>query len=475
MKTRDCTLALAVTTVALTGCFETQRDETFEDTVTLDDVEVRILHAVEDAPTVNVLVDDERKVSDLGFLQAPTESIEAGTRRLSLEGLIGLDSVELLLESVELEFEEGRRYDILIGGRLDEDSVEVVVLGLDDEPFPPEDDDEDADEDARDPVRVRAVHMAGGVDAVDVFLTEYGASLDEPVGTLSFTEGSGAIELEPGLFRIRLTEPGNTENILYDSGDDTLVNLAEGHDLLFAVVGNTGVDADSPVSVVRVDGSKVDEYFHKEQRGGFQYVHNARGLGPVDISAQGGKGADDLEYTQVQPGAGIGDYDFSIRSARDVIVTKDNDDELKRNLKINRGRSRTVMLLGDVQNGGEEEILSFRNEDRRVSTNARLRVVHGAEAMGDVDVYLLPGGTDIAEEGVLTDPILSGFGFRKGSAYLPIPEGNYEFVVTEAGAPSNTAIEQSLELDAGGIYRIITSDSDDESNRLLLGDNPLPE
>lgn len=40
---------LVAMTLGLGGCFVSQRDETYGDTVVLDDVDVRVLHAVTDA------------------------------------------------------------------------------------------------------------------------------------------------------------------------------------------------------------------------------------------------------------------------------------------------------------------------------------------------------------------------------------------------------------------------------------------
>ncbi|TDT43133.1 uncharacterized protein DUF4397 [Halospina denitrificans] len=489
------TLTLVVVMAAgLGGCFESQRDETFEDTVVLDDVDVRVLNAMADAPELTLDVDDEARAEALGYAETGDFTLPANHYRFRVRGDTGHETLATLLDGAQDNLEEDKRYDLILTGHLNNDSQQVVLFGEDDETFEGETQEErDAENEENDPetddspleqVRLRAAHLIQGADPVDLYLDdEPGQALDgdrEPDATLGFASRSEPLLVEKGVYRLRLTEAGNQQNVIYDSG--SRLDFEMDQDLLLAAVPNTGIDnADHPVSLVVLDELETRVFPHNDQQGGIQFVHAAEGLeDPVDVLVDETVLADEVVFPDVEPGSGPLGYELSSANDYEVEVidsaTAEDDDPpppvANKNVRVNRGRGLSAVLVESEEDPASEEIIVLNNDDRPVVTNARVRVVHAAGGIRDknVDIYVLPPDQSLSEDGTVQEPWVSGLGYLGRSGYRPVPENtDYKLVVTASGDSEDRLLEESpISLENGGNYRLIISGDDGTSDPVHL-------
>jgi hypothetical protein len=79
--------------------------------------------------------------------------------------------------------------------------------------------------------------------------------------------------------------------------------------------------------------------------------------------------------------------------------------------------------------------------------NIKLRLVHGAPNVGEVDVYITAPGADIGAE----TPALTAVPFKGASGYLEVPAGQYQVRVTPTGTKTVAIDTGALTFTAGQI------------------------
>jgi Domain of unknown function (DUF4397) len=90
------------------------------------------------------------------------------------------------------------------------------------------------------------------------------------------------------------------------------------------------------------------------------------------------------------------------------------------------------------------------------SGKAKVRVIHAAPSAGNVDVYIVPPGTDITT----VSPTLSNVAFEAASGYLSVDPATYEVVVTPAGNNTVIAIDvPNFTVAAGQIRSAVALDA----------------
>ena len=175
------TLAAAVfggMVVVSAGVAAAQEDQT--------DAEVRVIHAVPDAPAVDVYVDDELVYEDIEFgEESEYETVATGTQNVTVTPA---NASETVVFEGEVEVEPGQA-TVAVGGELTEGGENISTVAL----------TEDADP-ADNESAVRLAHLAPDAPAVDVTVAESGDVLFDDVEFGNATEyetvPAGEYELE---------------------------------------------------------------------------------------------------------------------------------------------------------------------------------------------------------------------------------------------------------------------------------------
>jgi len=477
---------LVAVTLGLSGCFESQRDETFNDTVVGDDVDVRVLHAVTDAPSLRLEAGGEVRAETLDYGKVATFSLPANHHRFEAAGYTGREAPEPLLDNLEGNLTEGMRHDLLLAGSLADDSARAILLEQDDEPFDPEDEEDeedngegdgeaDSDEDEPDrDVRFRAAHLAPDTGAVDLYLG--GDTSGSPDATLSYGNASEAVRVQSGVYRVQITWAGESDAI-YDS--DSVLGWDAGDDLLLAVTPATGVQGadDSDLSLIEVDGEQSRRIPDKRQRAELALV-NASG-NSVDFVAQDGTfSRTDIASIGQEPDGGGYIPDIAARNYSVDFQVGNGACDYCYGIGFKQGNAGMLVLRELPTDSAESATASFLTNDARpVATNARVRIANAAsERQEALDAYLIESGcgatNSLPEEGVIPEPIVSGLRYPNRSPMLPVPEApedGYQLVVTTHGNPDNELLCESVDPEIRGIHELILAQEPESDG----GDNPL--
>ena len=251
-------------------------------------------------------------------------------------------------------------------------------------------------------LRAQVVHAAPNAPAVDVYVTAPGAALagSTPVnvGALAYGGYTGRTEVPAGDYRIRVTAAGNPGTVVYDSG--TLA-LAAGADLLIAAIENTGPGA-APIQLVALDGQGSARLLDSATPASVVAVHASPDAPAVDLLA-------DVVGTPNDEALGLarnvafpqacripavpapGSYNISVTPAGNPGVVA-----LQFPLQPEKGNELTAIVTGYLGSTPALRPLALSAVTRSIATEARLRVTHASPGTGNVDLYLLPDGADLA-------------------------------------------------------------------------------
>ncbi|KAA8985218.1 DUF4397 domain-containing protein [Halospina sp. K52047b] len=472
---------LVAVTLGLSGCFESQRDETFNDTVVGDDVDVRVLHAVTDAPSLRLEAGGEVRAETLDYGKVATFSLPANHHRFEAAGYTGREAPEPLLDNLEGNLTEGMRHDLLLAGSLADDSARAILLEQDDEPFDPEDqeDEEDngeddgeagSDEDEPDrDVRFRAAHLAPDTGAVDLYLG--GDTSGSPDATLSYGDVSEAIRVESGVYRFLITRAGESDPI-YDS--DSVLGWDTGDDLLLAVTPAIGVQEDSDLSLIEVDGEQSRRIPGDGQGAEIAFVNGSASK----VSAESSDGTITWQDVDSLSKAPVDGYDPVGGGSYQLDFTSDGGAAGSYGFSLAKGSAGTVVLRSWPPSDSTEASLLI-NDARSVATNARARILNtwpnDPDNDGDaepVDVYLVEGSgceNPLSGDGVVPEPVVGSLAYSNRSSMLPVRPGDYQLVVTEPDDPGTQLLcEDSVSLQAQGLYELVVA-QDSDSGLIQVG------
>lgn len=393
--------------------------------------QVRVFHASPDAPKVNLWVNDAVAASGLDY-QKSTGFLElsSGTYKVAVEGVIpGGNAV--VIGPANLDFERNKRYDVLAVNSVA--SIEPLVLA-----------DMGKLANANN-VRVRVVHAAAAAPEVRVHVTAPGDAISDAtvLGSFAFKGTLGPVEVPAGTYRIRVTLPNNT--VVFDSGS---VALASGKDLLIAAVPNVGTGT-SPIQLVVLDAGNVAVLSDAAAGAKLRVVHASANAPAVDVLANNGAtpAVSNLAFPAATNYLSLpaATYNFKVvptGATTPVVINAD--------VPLANGTEYTLLALGALAN---IEPLLLTDNNRRVATEAKVRLVHASTLAANVDIYVVAAGASIAK----TSPAFANVPFKAQTGYVSLAEGNYDVIITPTGTKTE-AIKATLSFAKGMVYTAVARD-----------------
>ncbi|WP_254279950.1 DUF4397 domain-containing protein [Haloarcula marina] len=158
-----------------------------------EDALVRVVHASPDAPNVDVYVDGQRVLSDVGF-GTISDYLAVAPDEYEVTITAAGDDDAVVFEA-DVEFDEDDEYTIVATGELAEDEFEVLIF-------------EDDRTVRRNRARVRVIHASPDAPNVDVTVGDGDTVLVED---LEFGEESDYLTVRPGEYEIEV-RPASSEN-----------------------------------------------------------------------------------------------------------------------------------------------------------------------------------------------------------------------------------------------------------------------
>ena len=440
MKLRSV-LALAGISLGLAGCSDS--DDPAAPALT----SVRVVHAVPDAPLVDIDLDGATVIEDLDYAKnSGTLTPSAATYDVAVQALLPDGTRAAVIEADDLALDSGTRYTIVaVGTVADGDAfpLEPVVIA-----------DTGSLADATQ-VRVRVAHLASNAPAVDIYITAPSAEIASATPTLSgvsYKGVSGALEVPAGDYRIRIM-PAGSADVVYDSGT---VALTAGADLLVGALTNDGTGS-SPVKLVVADATTASSIYDASAGADLRVVHASPDVGPVDVLlndeltgitdfALGEVALSATDYVTSLP---AGAYNVKVNQTGTDVTGIDTD------VTFDNGRSYTAIAVGKFNEGvgSTLDLLALADQRRAIATQASVRLVHAATLANEVDIYLLGVAAPVSG-----NPAFSDVPFKANTDFFAVAEGTYDVVVTPAGT-TDEALRATISVSNGGLYSAIVRDN----------------
>jgi hypothetical protein len=443
-------LAISALSLALAGCSDD------DDPAVVDDVpppppvltsDLRVIHAVPDAPTVNVYAGASilAGLENVDYqVSSPWIEVDEGSYAVRVEANVPSGTVDVITASLSLEGENS--YNVLAIGSATDGTIEPLLVSSERSSV------------TSGNARVQIVHAAPAAPTVDVYVTAPDADIQtaQPLATASFKDSTDQVEVTGGDYQIRITAAG-TKTVVFDSGTVTLPADA---DLLVAATQNTGTGP-SPVTLLVADGTSSFKIWDVNSKANVRVVHAVSDAPAVDVIANnaltlfdGVAFPDVTSYVTVD----AGDYliDVAVDGDESTVVIDDAS------ISVENGMFYTAFANSVTATIGLDFVTDV---PRPIATAAKVRIFHASPDAGPVDIYVTTDGDISAASpafaGVdFTSPMLSETG------YVELAAGDYVVTVTGEGS-KDAAIETGvLSLEVNKVYTAIAIDG------LMEGDGP---
>ena len=407
---------------------------------------VQALHASADAPAVNIIFNGDVFASGVDFKQGAAAAIvEAGTYPVTVEAITP-DGVVDVIGPVELTFDPDLVYTVVAVGETTPGSanpLEPVIVT------------QDRSSIGTGNTRLQVLHGAPNAPRVDVFVTTPGADLTAtaPVGTFSYKESLGPVEIPAGDYQLRVTPEGDPGTVVYDSGT---VSLNPNDSLFLAAVPSltesTVASPASPISIVGLNRSGAFEILDANTPARVRVIHASPDAPAVNVVANGTVNLiEGLQFPEV-----VGFLPVPADAYDVTVVPSDNPGVIAIDagtLTLEAGVTYDVIATGPLASIGAQ-ILT--DDYRRVSTAAKVRVFHASPTAQNVDIYVTAVGADIST----LDPAIPSVPFNANTGFLELPAGDYDVTVTPAGTKTAAIGPASICIANGGIYTAIAIDAE---------------
>ncbi|WP_444996010.1 DUF4397 domain-containing protein [Aliikangiella sp. IMCC44359] len=423
--------------LGITGC-DSDNKTTTENPQTSPDTRVQIIHASPDAPKVDLVLDGNIIAEDVDYLQAtPISPISVGSHTVGVKAILPDELTINAFDDVTADFAVETIYTILAVNNTA--NIEPLVLTRSDNGV------------SNGNVRLQIVHAAPNAPMVDVYATAPGADLAQsaPLVTAEFKGSLDATEVAAGDYQIRITLAGDPQTVVYDSGTQT---LPSGGDFVVAAVTNTGPGS-HPVNLVLVNTQgQVTPILHADTPAAVRVVHASPDAPAVDVIANDNFQAPlitNLAYAEYAGYVDLSPANYNVKVVPNGEMTPVVIDA---DLNIMAGYAYNVIATNNLASISP---LVLTANNRRIATEAKLRIIHASPTASDVDLYLVAPNADISD----IEPTLAGVPFLADTNFLSITPGSYDVVVTPAGTKDIAIGPLNVNLSASGIYSVIARDN----------------
>lgn len=441
---RHISSSAAILAVAATiGCSD-NKDDPIPKTPSEQTSSLRVTHAAADAPHVQISADGNVIDPMLPYDYGETTGVLAlqeGDIDLAVNAVLADGSTAQVL-SGSINLAADMHYEVFAIGSVADETLEILPLSM------------PADFDTSQ-VRVTVAHLTPAAPMVDVHVSEPGAELSAAtvLGSFSYKETLGPVEIAAGDYQVRVTAAGDDEP-LYDSGP---LALSAGSDLVIGAIPNVAVTAQSraeksPIQLLIVSGDSASVASSIDDGAELRVVHNSADAPAVDVVVNDNFEAPliaDLGFPETTPYITVPADDYNVK----VVAAGTQTAVIDADLDLVNGAIYSVHAFNVLDN---IQPLVLLDTPRRVATEAQLRAIHGSTLAGSVDIYVTAEGAAIAD----AEPALAGVALGDDSGYLSLPEGRYDITITAAGTKTVALGPISGGFNNGGIYTVLARDTE---------------
>jgi hypothetical protein len=399
--------------------------------------QIRVVHAVPDAPAVDVLVDGTAAIQNLDYAQGTGFAVvSAGSRSVEVRARTP-GTTTRVIGPATLTLAANRQYTVLATGTVA--TIAPLVLERPGTPV------------ATGSARVQVVHAAPAAPRVSVFVTAPGAALagSAPLGTFAFRESLGPVEVPAGTYQIRVTAAGTTAPVLYDSGD---VTLAAGADLLVSAIERTGPGA-SPIKLAVTTADGTNAILHdRATPAAVRVIHASPDAPAVNVVVNDNFAqplVSNLAFPQFTPYVQVpaATYGVKVTPASNPGVIA-----IDASLPLAQGTEYSVYAFDRLATIGATVTTDDR---RRLATQAKVRILHGSPTAGRVDIYVTAPGAGIAT----ATPTFANVPFKADTGFVGLAAGSYDVTVTPTGTKTAAIGPATITVANRGLYTVVARDA----------------
>ncbi|WP_194756135.1 DUF4397 domain-containing protein [Aliidiomarina indica] len=406
--------------------------------------EIRVHHASADAPAVNITVNGDIFLDNVDYqVSSGLASVEEGTYDIGVDAILPGGDTATVIGPLSLDLEADMRYDVFALGRVDDETLEPFIVA-----------NEISDVSGGN-ARIQVLHGVPIDVAVDVYLTEVNADLsaEQPAATLAYQEHTPQVEVPAGFYQVRITVAGDVDALLFDSGE---VSLPAGADLFLTATPNVAANADErPIALLVADGEGSAVLYSVDTGADIRVVHAVADAPAVDILVNDAVAISELAFPEFTGYVNLAadEYNIKVNAAGTETTVIDADVELMNAWQY------SILAVGELGEGTIAPAV-IRDFNRRVTTEAIVRIVHASPAAGPVDIYVT-ATDDITD----ADPAFAGVDFDaaeiQATGNVSLAPGEYYVTVTLAGTKDAAIGPVMLDLMGGGLYTAIAVDAAD--------------
>lgn len=383
---------------------------------------VRVVHASPDAPSVDVTANGASVVQNAPFKAGTAfAKVPAGVVNLKVNAA-GTTTTVINASPTLIA---NKFYTVMAVNNLS--AIEPLVI------------EDDGTAPTTGQVKVRVVHAAPKVGAVDVYVTAPNADLAVTTPTLAnvpFKGFSSALQVPAATYQVRITGTGSKAAV-FDSGT---VPLAAGSDLVLAAVQQDGLG--SPVSLLGLttDAIKPTLEILDANQGYLRVMHASPDTPAVDVLADNVIVLPNVAYPVNSAYLPVSPKTYGLK----VNVAGTSTTAINANLPVTKGLVQSVYAVNFL--ASVEPFVVADDLTLPAAGKAKLRIIHASPNAGSVDVL------------VNNAVALSNVPFKTAASYLTVDAGTYSVKLNAAGT-STTAYSTSLTLAGGKIYTAIATGS----------------
>ncbi|MBC8657381.1 DUF4397 domain-containing protein [Vibrio parahaemolyticus] len=424
------------------------------DSDTIEYSNLQAVHASSDAPLANVWINDKPSLKGVDYgMGSGYMKLREGMNSIQVDVQLPSDETATVIPKTELDLDSDLNYNVFVIGDADgsPNPVEPLVVTRSADSM--------ADANSLD---VQVVHVASGVPAVDLYVTEPGADLASatPLINLAYKASTDVLNIPAGEYQVRLAVG---DSVAFDSGT---ISLAANSNLTIAAIGTGDSNSTSPVKLLVLDGSGSSIIEDMGRQAEVRVGHLVDGAPIVDVNVNGAAFGPlaDLAFKEIRGYLGLdaGAYDFDVYvdgTTINPIIDVDG-------LMVVGGMDYSVYAIGVVSPVIDIEPLVVEDMRRAVATSATLNVTHAAAnpVAEMVDIYLT---TSVGIKG--SDPTITNFAYKESAKGLYVAAGTYYVTVTVAGNPDAVAIDSlPVDLMNGVVYQVVAIDDGNNGGFNLL-------
>jgi len=384
---------------------------------------LRLIHLSPDAPAVNVVLDESIRIQNTAYTESSGYiSIRPGTKTYTITPT-GQPETSVL--EVTENLAEGTDHTLFAVGPLA--SLDTVFSNDDLNPDP-------------DMAKVRFIHAVPDAPAVDIRLdTASGPSVFENREFGTITDFTSVM---PGSYTFVVTLAGTFDQVIAFQP----VALAAGEVYTVAAIGTLDENDTAPFggrAFSDRDGGDTPIDLTPQPPAGsarVRVLHTSYDAPAVDVLVDGTAAIQNLSY----PSASA--YQTVTSGERFVEVTPAGQPDtavISAALPLDDGGTYTILAVNELS---MISALPLTDDPAPAAGQAKVRFVHAAPDAPAVDVKLETGDGPT---------VFGNQAFEDASDYTAVAPGNYEFVVTPAGATDVVVGFAPVALEAGQVYTVV--------------------